>query len=268
MMRGGDLVGNIFLLDKHINIKTILISLIPPFIIVIFKLLLEKELVISDFTIKELMYSLLAISMLYIIYNIKLIYLFFKEYFIFNILLSIGTIFEVLIFISILRISNFDLYSWIIGTFWLFSGLLRVLIQFSKAIFIADIQQYMKIISLFAYSRASYFAIIIINIFVTLNIKSSIINIFFLILLVLIDIWFIANLYPYMIKHENVKNVIELIRIIKEQKRIKINQLKNLTYFSESYFNKIIERFSSVNYIKIENKRVELGNVYTYINKI
>ena len=264
-MREGSLVGNVFLLDKHLSQKSLLFALITTLFIAFFKFILEYEPLSKNLSITEVMYSLIGILFFYIISNWRIIMDFFKKYFVFNGALFLATLFEILLFISIVYVEEFKLYGWIIGSFWLFSGIFRATIQFSKALFISNIDDYLKIIQIFAYSRASYFAIIIIAMSNSIKWQSYGLWVIYFVILGLIDFWFISNLYPYMTKHQNVKNVIDLIRTVKDNKRIKINQLKTITNFSESYFDKILSRLVYGKYIKINNNRVEIGDGYMYI---
>lgn len=265
-MRIGSLVGNLFLLDKQIKVKNILIPILITLFVAFSKFILEQRPIIENFSIKEFMYMLLGISLFSILIKSKLILTFFKKYFSFNWVLFTGIFFEITLFMTVIYTSKGSLYGWILGFFWLFSGILSAVIQFSKAIFLANIEDYLEIIQIFAYSRGAYFAITIILISNLFQIPNKALPwLIYIVLIFVLMVWFILNLYPYMVKNQNVKNVIELIRCVKNRKRIKINQLKNLTNFSDSYFNKIISRLVQAKFLEIKSGKVELGKVYKYI---
>lgn len=259
-----DWIGNIFMLDKQINVKTVAISILLTFFVAFFKFILEQQFI---FSIKDIMYPLLALSLFYILIKSKIILHFIKEYFSFNLVYLSGTVFEIIIFITIVYVSKYSLYGWILGIFWIFSGILLVTILCTKAIFNAEINYYMDIIQIFAYSRLAYFLIVLILISNLLSINEQSYLITFYILMFIIILWFTANLNPYIVKNQNVKNVIELIRFVQVHKKIKIGQLKNFTNLSESDFHKSLSKLSRARYLKIQNKKVELGKAYRYIYK-
>ena len=257
-MKWIDAIDNIFLLDKGINKEQIFKILLAVVSVPVFKFFLKNEIIDLNSLIIGSLYVLSTSSIIPIFKNRKILNCSFKRFFVFNMSLFVRTILVISIFISIIYVSKWAPYGFIGGLFWLFSSLLRALLTTTKAIFLLNTEDYLKIIQIFAYARISYYGIIMI-VYYDFFISSPLFELLFALPLFFFAGYFITNLYPHMTKHTNVKNTLELIRIVKNEKKIKFNNLKKLTNFSSNDYDKMIDRLASINYLERNNKRIELG---------
>ena len=160
-MRFLDTIGNIFLLDKDLRKKEWIITIFVTLFTAILKYILDNESIASNLKFSDFMYLIIGLCVVHILLNFKIIIKFFKEYFVLN-TLFFGIIFEIALGISIIIIGEKELYSWILAILWIFSGFLRVLIEYSKALFELEMSKFLTIIQIFAYARAAYWAVVII----------------------------------------------------------------------------------------------------------
>jgi len=268
-MRFFDIVGNIFLLDKHLHKKEIIVSVLTAIGTSAIGLLFNKHVISPIIGMEELIYGIIFSSIIYIASEIKNIYNFIKKYFCVNTIVIFNIILDVAIAISILVVGQGDIFSWILGASWMFSGFLRMLITFSKALFESDIKEYLKIIQIYAYTRAAYLMTILLFLYsvITITPNITLLDIIFMFMVLGLCLIYSSNLSPYMTKHENVKRVILMFRVIKDNKGIKLNALQERSGFTKEYFDKIISRHSQYGTIVLNGKRVYLGNVLEKISR-
>lgn len=258
-----DLIGNIFYLDKHIKWKEISKSIFLTLLIGFFAYILEGK----SFDLKDSLYIFLGLSLLYLGYNYKILWSLFKEYYQFHIATVFFSLMEIVLALSLIFVYNKTVIGYIFAVLWLFSGMLRVLICATPALFYSDINDLLKTIQIFAYSRASYFAVMLLIILSYFSKVSTLGYILFLTIFFFLNLWLISNLNPYMIKHPSVKNSIELIRLIDSEGRIKINRLKERNNFSNAELERILKRWNNYNLIEIASNRVELSKYLQEVRK-
>lgn len=259
------IVGNLFYLNKHIKVKTIYTSVLLTIIIGFLGFFLEGEIFGLFFPLKEFLYLLMGLSFLYLVLNYMLIVQFFKKYYHFTLITFVMSLMEIVLAVSIVMVYNKQLIGWILGIFWLFSGFLRILIQSTRALFDSEIRNFLKIVQIFAYTRAAYFSFTGLLILSLIPKTPISIFLFFLLIMFFLNLFLISNLNPYMIKHSSVRRAVELIRLIGMEKEIKLNKLSNMTKLSKTYFNRLVGKWDRHNFVNVSNKRVELSKTMRLI---
>ena len=252
-----NLVGNIFYLDKHVKWNEISKAIFLTIFMGFFAYIFEGK----TFNINDLLYIILGSSLVYLVYNYKILWKLFDKYYTFRFITILFSFVEIILALSFIIFYNKMVITYIFAFLWLFSGILRILIQATPALFYSDINELLKVIQIFAYSRASYFSIALLIILSYLQ-KVSTFNyiLLYLIIFFILNLWLISNLNPYMIKHSSVRNSIELIRLVNSEGRIKIAKLKEKSNFSNLELDRIIKRWDNYNFIELNGNRVELSN--------
>ncbi len=251
-----NIIGNIFYLDKHLRWSEISKAIILTLIMGFFAYLFEGKI----FDLKDSLYVFLGLSLVYLGYNYKALWDLLNKYYKFNIITLLSSLMEIILAMSFIIVYSGSAIGYIFAFLWLSSGMLRVLIQATPALFYSDINELLKAIQIFAYSRAAYFSIILLMILDSLPSVSTFEYSIFLTISFLLILWLIANLNPYMIKHSSVKNSVELIRLVNSEGRIKLNRLKEKSNFSDAELGRIIKRWDNYNLIELNGNRVELSN--------
>jgi hypothetical protein len=257
-------IGNIFYLDKHLSYKTIAESILLTFLMGFFAYIFKGTI----FDVSDFLYIFLALSVLYLVYNYKILLDLFKKYYNLGLLSFFSSVMEIILALSFIFVYGKSTIGYIFAILWLFSGMTRVLIQATPALFYSDAKELSKVIQIFAYSRASYFSIILLLILNSLPQSTSLVYLSYLTIFLFINILMISNLNPYMTKHKSVGEAIKLIREIKQADTIKLNKLKEKTSLSEDYFNRLIKRWDNYNLVSIFGNRVELSNQLKLIKEL
>ena len=249
-----NIIGNLFCLDKHLNLKVIFTSIVLTCLTFFLPYFFEGKSFGTLDIIKSFLYIFLGLTIIYLITNYKLISSFFKDYFKFNGITFVLGLMEIILSISIISVYNKSLLGWILALFWLFSGSLRIIIQSTPALFYSEINKFMKLIQIFAFTRISYFSILALLILTNL----SNIPFYLLTILLILNIILISNLNSYAIKHSSVRESILILRKIGEERTIKVSKLDS-SNLSKSYLDQLLKRWDNFNLVELRNNRVELS---------
>lgn len=255
------LVGNIFVIDRKINIKTFSIA-IAPFLAALLKFIFEGQPIFENFTIKEFTYLIIAAAIILSFNKLKLIIKFFKEYFKFKLAVIVYLFLEILIVITLFSIPN--IYSYFLGISFFVSGLQRIVIQKTRALFFAQISEFMDFIKIYGYIRVAFFALGILGLLLGIE-KIIGLNSPLCFVIFIFGILFSANLYPYYTKHGDIEKTIIILRKVAENKSIKVNKLISLVDASDAFIKQQLNRLVLTKYISIENKHVKLKDEYQKI---
>lgn len=262
-MREASLIGNVFAVKKHLGWKVIITGILIALITSLIEFfLLNKTPTIKD-PITSVASGAIALGVVYIIIKFRTIKTFFVEYVGFtkmSLRALVYALFEIILAFIVLTIAPKALYSWFVVIFWLFSGLQRVIIQKTKALFYSDMNKFMNFIQVYGYVRTGVFAITILLILKTLSLKLPLHWILSLVFAFLINLWYISNLWPYFNKHEEIEDMIGIIRCVAENKSIKKKHLPQVPGLEDK-----IQRLANVNYLRVFGNRVELQKDYLAI---
>lgn len=284
-LRFSRIIGNIFLVDRKIILKVIALSAAVTFVGYFVTAILRNQSIVKIFDIQTIVQEIIISNLVgmfiaggityKLIKNYSLIKE-FKKYFKLKAATFVPLFGEILIlmgFISyvILMISagslKYAVYILFFAIFFFGSGIQRIIIQKSNALFQAPYPDFMKFIGMYGYVRATYYALAIIFFFQIIYILPSVQIVFFTGLLVL-EILFMANLYPYWTEHEDIKKTIEILRTVAKNKNIKINAITSLINMPNKFVEQQLERLEKVgNYIIIEKNHVRLTDEYQKIYK-
>ncbi len=263
-MDESNLVGNVFVVDRKINLKVVLLAIFSTFLIAFFKWILENEVIFQNFSLQEFTYSLMAATFILLIIKFNLIKEFFKEYFKFKFRVLIYLLFEILIVAS-LSFKYHNAYTYFLSFLFLFSGMQRIIIQKTKALFDSDMSKYMEFMKVYGYVRTAFFSLTILGLSKMITINLPVYWLLLLVVVLFMETLFLANLYPYCTKQKDIENTILILREIAVNKRIKQNQLIHSLNFSERFVAKQLLRLRQVNYIIFENKHIMLMKQYKTI---
>lgn len=256
-------IGNIFVVDRKINREIILSALIGTFLIALLKFIFEKQPISGNISISEIITYPLFIATIFLISSkFKII----KKFFIgnFKLLVIIYLIPLILIIIPFIFIRPIE-YFYLLTLLFFISGFQRIVIQKTKALFFAEIPEFMDFIQVYGYIRASFFGFGILWFSTIIVLKSEIVWIIFFSMVLIIQIQFLANLYPYCRKHTDIETTILILRKIAEYKNIKINELVSLINVSDNLIKKQLNRLILANYISLENGHIKLKDEYQKI---
>ena len=222
-MKYNRLIGNIFVVDSKLNVNSILWTTASTIVTAILLFIYEGEPISMNISLKLFIYIFVGNAVILVLKKRKV----FKNFFALYVFKSSSQILipyiiaEFLIFISLIFVGRSigltDIY--LVAILFLISGFQRIIIQKTKALFFADISEYMDFIQVYGHVRASYFALAI---FLTLEtirtlaphmfvFDSIVFKMALLAIIFLFEIQFISNLYPYCEKHKDIENTILII---------------------------------------------------------
>lgn len=257
------IIGNVFVVDRKINKEIFLNAFIITILTALLKFIFEKQPAFGNFTISEIItYPLFIATILLITDKSKIIKKIFTENFKKrDIIYLIPLILIIIPFISI-RPTEFACF--LILLFFI-SGFQRIVIQKTKALFFAEISEFMDFIQVYGYIRASFFGFTILWFSTIIDLNSEMLWIVFFFMILIIQIEFLVNLYPYCKKHTDIERTILILRKIAENKNIKINKLVPLINVSDNLIKKQLKRLILANYISIKNGHIKLKDEYQKI---
>lgn len=203
------LIGNIFFVDRNINVKTILIAVAATLLTGLLNFIFENETVFENFTIQNFTFPLIVTAIVSFVVKYKLIQKFVGMYFKLSFDSIKALIFYLLIFVVILSTGP-TIYAYFLAILFFLSGILRFIIQKTRALFFAEMSEFMDFIKIYGYVRVAFYSLIILIIYKTIALSPNI----FLILLLIFEIEMISNLYPYCTKHEDIEKTILILRKI------------------------------------------------------
>lgn len=256
-------IGNIFVVDRKINREIILSAFIVTFLTALLKFIFERQPIYRNITISEIITYPLFIATIFLISGkFKIVKKFFIENF--KLLVIIYLIPLILIIIPFIFIRPIE-YAFFLILLFFISGFQRIVIQKTKALFFAEIPEFMDFIQVYGYIRASFFGFTILWFSTIIDLNSEMFWIIFFSMILIIQIEFLANLYPYCRKHTDIERTILILRKIGENKNIKINELVSLINVSDNLLKKQLNRLILANYISIENGHIKLKDEYQKI---
>ena len=256
-------IGNIFLVKKNIDINIVLISVAVTLVTALLNFIFENETIFKNFTLQKFMYTLVAIAIVEFAVKGKLVGKFLKEYFKLTLFIKHLT-FYFLISIALMSTGH-TTYAAFLAILFVVSGLQRFIIQKTRALFSAEISEFMEFIKLYGYVRAAFFCLSIVLLWKIIVLNLPIFRIFFYCIVLIFEIVLFANLYPYCKKHKDIEETILIIREIAENKNIKINRLTSISSASDDFTKQQLNKLVIANYISIENKHVKLREEYQKI---
>lgn len=278
-MKYNKFIGNIFVVERQLDVKTILETIVAAFFAATFFLIWNNESILTNFSVKWLVTAFVSPAAYLVCLKRKSIKSFFWEYFP---RISIQTfIYHVIIYFTItilfILLDN-TIHGYILSALFIISGFQRVIIQNTKALFFAEISEFMDFIQTYGYVRASYFALLMLLICIKMGVFMPYVFDFNIIILwialfsviFILEMQFMSNLYPYCKKHKDIENTILIIRKIAKNKHIKINKISSCVDASDDFINKQLRELVDANYISIENKRAKLKDEYkkTYADNL
>ncbi len=267
-MLGIKSAGNIFLVDANYSWKSIIYAILTALLAALLRFILVGELVNISYVFIGLATMIVAAAIWLLFRERLLIFKFLRRYLKFNWLLLWGISATIIISSTFVYFSGNELYGWITAVLWFLSGSTRALIQFSEALFNSELGEFMQIIRIYAYSRIAVYSIGLVSFFSMIPFLSNLPQIVFYGAIFLLTLCLMANLYPYATRHQNIRKVIKLIRLVGEQKLIKVNRLRALVGFSQKTFDKIWPRLVGGGFFHVLNKRVQLSKGYKYLYRI
>ena len=256
-------IGNIFLVKRNIDRNIILRSVAATLLTGVLYFILENG-TIFTITLQEFAYPLVATAIVVFVAEFKLVRKFLKEYFKLTLFIKYLT-FYFLISIALMSTGH-TTYAAFLAILFVVSGLQRVIIQKTRALFSAEISEFMEFIKLYGCVRAAFFCLSIVLLFEMIGPNLPMFWIFFCLpIILLFEIELFANLYPYCKKHKDIEETILIIRKIAQNKNIKINRLTSLSGASDNFTKQQLNKLVIANYITIENKHVKLKEEYQKI---
>ena len=256
-------IGNVFVVDRKINKEIFLRALLVTFLTALLKFIFEKPAVFGNFTISEIItYPLFIATILLISDKFKIIKKFFMGNF--KKLVIIYLIPLILIITPFILIRPIE-FAYLLILLFFISGFQRIVIQKTKALFFAEIPEFMDFIQVYGYIRASFFGFTILWFSTIIDLNSELLWIIFFFTILIIQIEFLVNLYPYCRKHKDIEKTILILRKIAENKNIKINELVSLSNVSDNLTKKQLKRLILANYISIKNGHIKLKDEYQKI---
>lgn len=273
-MKYNKLIGNIFVVDTELDQAKISATIIVTIITLILLFIYENEPIKINGLINSLIYPFVATVILLVGRKYELIKKFFSTYFTKSSLkISNG---KIIMYLAILLIFLFQAtyINIVVVALFIISGFMRIIIQNTKALFFADISEFMDFIKIYGYIRASFFALAILwllkKIMILISYTFVLNSVFFwttlLFIIFLFEVQFISNLYPYCEKHKDIENTILIIREIAKNKHIKINKISSCIGVPNNFVNKQLLELVDAKYIvKRKKKSAELEEYYKKI---
>ncbi len=251
-------VGNIFLVDSKINSKVVGLAIAGTFLTALLKFVLEGQPVSNNFTLEDILaYPLIVAALLLFIIRIKLITKFSRDYIKFRLAFIFHLVFQMAILLFFLRIPS--LYSYFAGLLFFISGVQRVIIQKTNALFFAEMSDFLSFIQLYGYVRAAFFGVVALVFAKIVSLSIPSVWFLFFLLIFIFELIFLSNLYPYCIKHKDIERTIAVLRTIANKPVVKIGELSSLANLSDETISKCVHRLSLGNFVDIQDNYVTLS---------
>lgn len=254
------LIGNIFFVDRNINVKTILIAVAVTLLTGLLNFIFENETVFKNFTIQEFTFPLIATAIVLFVVKYKLIQKFIGIYFKLSLYSIEALIIYLLIFVAILYTGP-TIYAYFLAILFFISGILRFIIQKTRALFFAEMSEFMDFIQIYGYVRVAFYSLVILIIYKTIALDLSI----FLVIVLIFEIELITNLYPYCKKHEDIEKTILILRKIADNKNINVDELISSIDASNNFTKQQLDKLIKANYILKNGDYIKLNEKYQEI---
>jgi hypothetical protein len=249
-MRVIETIGNIFRVKSKIPAIVMITPVLLAFITTLLKLFLANQPLINEFSLENIIWPFIAYS-IFIIFkkreSLKGIITYFRP----NLISIIFITVEIVLSAIWWFIFKETAFKYVVVILWLISGFLRILIQKTPALFYYDITKLLHINEIYGFTRASTYFLVTLYF---LSAAQSYFNNFYFSLIIFIPFitiyfFYISNLYPYMVKHIDVRRSIEILRYIGDNNPSR-NALLNGIHISEQNLDESLRRLQISNYIE------------------
>lgn len=280
--------GNLYNVKVKLSYKLLYSYFLSIFITAFLGLVLIDEPLTKGLNIQTISIAILGICIYSTLNEYKIFACFIKKY----IRLKISTILiigsqSIIALYVFLSLSEFIYFAILGAIFWFSSGILRGILQLSKALFDEDPAKLVKLSQIYSFLRLGYyfsFVVLFIDIFDFKLVQEELLffytngyfyelimslSMIFLLLFIILFMFSYCtyNLYPYIIKSQDVQTSIEIIQYISSNKKgYKFQQI--LTKFNDINEKKIkdyLERLTYVKYIVKDNTKYKIMPDYNSI---
>ena len=282
--------GNLYNISVKLSYKLLFQSLLPILLAAFLGLILIGQSPTNEINFQKISILMLVFCIISVIKEYKIVSYFIRKYINLklNILIIIGFQ-SILMFYLFFSLKQFLIFAILGAFFWFSSGVLRGILEFSKAIFNENPLKLVKLAQIYSYLRSSYYflgLLLFINVLnfkqleielLPLLINKSILGLFIILLYLMIFLFIptlilffcIYNLYPYLNQNFEVLTSIEIIQFISSNKKgykFKDISLK-FNNINEDVLKDYLDRLIYVNYIIQKNNNYKLMPHYILIQQ-
>lgn len=248
------ILGNLYNVKVEFSYKLLLISSVPLFLTAFLDLTLTGESLTNEINLQNIAIIMLVFCITSSLNEYKTISYFTKKYVKPNFMTIFYISFQsIIMFYLFFSFKKYLIFAILGGFFWFSSGILRGILQLSKALFEEHPLKLVRLAQIYSFLRSSYYFLGVVLLMsvvdyrqlqtelLSLLINKSFfwkviilfINIAYLLIPSLIFFFCIYNLYPYLTKSHDIQTSIEIIQFISSNK--------------EGYrFNEISSKFNNI----------------------
>ncbi len=283
-------IGNLYNLKVKFSYKLLFLSFSPIFLTAFLELILTGESLTNEINLLNISIIMLVFCISSAIKEYRTVSYFIKKYINLNIYIVLFISFQsILMFYIFFSFKNYLIFAILGAFFWFSSGILRGILQFSKALFDENPLKLVKFAQIYSFLRLSYFflgVVLLINILNFRQLQSELISLlinkplseFLITLLILISyllipsllfFFCIYNLYPYLIKGREVQTSIKIIQFISSNdKGYKFNEISsNFSNIQETILKDYLDRLIHAKYIIKKDTKYNLMPHYLLIQQ-
>jgi len=256
-----DQVGNVFLVEKNIDINIVMFYVISVLVTALLGYMFDIS-ILSSITVENLLLPFAGIAVTLLIIKHSLIKKIFVSYILKWKPITVKLFISEIVLFIIFAYSH-NTISLVLGLLFLISGVLRIVIQATKAIFNSKMSEFMEIVRIYGYVRASVFLLTVIFTFHFLTQQLPILWTPLFIISIILNAELLANMYPYANKDASIQDSVRILRHIGQNRHvINTKELASKLSLREDVVKKRIKGLTKGNYVTVENGGIRLTRVY------